>query len=185
MPTMASPSTQNSTSFGSISPTSHPDKTPPTTPAGDATITIHPPGKDPNPVRGPKSSFSDLFAFTRRAHLPILTSALLTAALVAAARTGYAVLTGRIFEIVTRFGAGLLTADEYLSEISKWCGYLCLLGLAMWAVASLDMALWIATGELRAKTAREALFQAFLQKTMSWYDARESGTSSLLVGVHT
>lgn len=182
MPTMASPSTQNSTSFGSISPTSQPDKTPPT-PTGDATITIHPPGKDP--VRGPQSSFSDLFAFTRRAHLPILTSALLTAALVAAARTGYAVLTGRIFEIVTRFGAGLLTADEYLSEISKWCGYLCLLGLAMWAVASLDMALWIATGELRAKTAREALFQAFLQKTMSWYDARESGTSSLLVGVHT
>ncbi|KAK0749732.1 P-loop containing nucleoside triphosphate hydrolase protein [Schizothecium vesticola] len=133
----------------------------------------------------PKSSFRDLFAFTRRAHLPILTSAFFTAALVAAARTGYAVLTGRIFEIVTRFGAGLITADEYLSEISRWCGYLCLLGLAMWLVASLDMALWITTGELRAKTAREALFGAFLQKTMAWYDARESGTSSLLVGIHT
>lgn len=179
MPTMASPSTQNSTSFESLSPTSHPDKTP----AGDAILTIHPPGKDPNP--SPQSSFSDLFAFTRRAHLPILTSALVTAALVAAARTGYAVLTGRIFDIVTRFGAGLLTADEYLADISRWCGYLCLLGLAMWAVASLDMALWIATGELRAKTAREALFRALLQKTMAWYDARESGTSSLLVGVHT
>lgn len=181
MPTMASPSTQNSTSFGSISPTSHPNKTPTD---NDAIITIHPPSTAPvGPA--PKSSFTDLFAFTRRAHLPILTSALLTAALVAAARTGYAVLTGRIFEIVTRFGAGLLTADEYLSEISQWCGYLCLLGLAMWAVASLDMALWIATGELRAKTAREALFRAFLGKTMSWYDARESGTSSLMVGVHT
>lgn len=181
MPTMASPSTQNSTSFGSLSPTAHPDKTP----AGDAILTIHPPSTAPVGPGPKSSSFSDLFAFTRRAHLPILTSALLTAALVAAARTGYALLTGRIFDIVTRFGAGLLTADEYLAAISRWCGYLCLLGLAMWAVASLDMALWIATGELRAKTAREALFRAFLQKTMAWYDARESGTSSLLVGVHT
>jgi len=174
-------STQNSILIGSTSSTSYPDKTPPQ--PNDAIITIHPPEKDSGP--DPKSSFKDLFAFTRRAHFPILTSAFFTAALVAAARTGYAVLTGRIFEIVTRFGAGLITADEYLSEISRWCGYLCLLGLAMWLVASLDMALWITTGELRAKTAREALFRAFLQKTMAWYDARESGTSSLLVGVHT
>ncbi|KAK1830120.1 alpha-factor-transporting ATPase [Podospora conica] len=179
---MASPSTQHSTFQGSTSSTSYPDKTPPH--SNDAAITIHPPGT--NPVApSPQSSFKDLFAFTRRAHLPILTSAFFTAALVAAARTGYAVLTGRIFETVTRFGAGAISADEYLAEVSRWCGYLCLLGLAMWLVASLDMALWIATGELRARAAREALFRAFLKKTMAWYDARESGTSSLLVGVHT
>ncbi|KAK1752972.1 putative ABC transporter expressed in the mitochondrial inner membrane [Echria macrotheca] len=132
-----------------------------------------------------KSSFSDLFVFTRRYHLPIVVCAFVTAALVAGARTAYAVFVGTIFEIVTRFGAGQLQPDDFFAQISRWAGYLCLLGLGMWLVATIDTALWVLTGELRARTAREKLFGAFLRKTMSWYDSRENGMSSLMVGIQT
>lgn len=132
-----------------------------------------------------KSSFRDLFAFTRRHHVPVVGCAVFTAAMVAGARTTYAVLTGKIFDIVTRFGAGHLRPEEFLSDMSRWAGYMCLLGLGMWAVSSADMTLWVLTGELRARTARERLFASFLQKSMAWYDSRDSGISSLMVGIQT
>jgi len=132
-----------------------------------------------------QSSFRDLFAFTRRHHVPVMGCAFFTAALVAGARTTYAVLTGKIFDVVTRFGAGLLSPEQFMSELSKWAGYMCLLGLGMWAVSSIDMSLWVLTGELRARTARERIFTSFLHKSMAWYDSRDSGMSSLMVGIQT
>ncbi|KAK5657432.1 hypothetical protein OQA88_3004 [Cercophora sp. LCS_1] len=141
-------------------------------------------GSNDAPV-GPKPSFKDLFAFTRRRHIPIMICAIFTAGLVAGARTAYAVLTGKIFETAAHFGSGIITGDEYLSEISRLCGFMCLLGLGTWAASSLDIMLWILTGELRARTAREKLFASFIRKTMTWYDSRENGMSSLMVGINT
>ncbi|KAK0649026.1 P-loop containing nucleoside triphosphate hydrolase protein [Cercophora newfieldiana] len=136
-------------------------------------------------AQGQKSTFKDLFSFTQRAHVPIIVCAFFTAALVAGTRTAYAVLTGKIFELSTKFGAGVLPGSDFLSQTSTLTIYMCLLGLGMWLVASIDVALWVTTGELRAKTARKTLFASFLRKTMTWYDSRDNGMSSLMVGIHT
>ncbi|KAK0611790.1 P-loop containing nucleoside triphosphate hydrolase protein [Immersiella caudata] len=182
---MGPPSTQATTLVGSNTTTTFATEKKEACSHQDAVIHIEDTPQLKDATQGQKSSLKDLFSFTRRAHVPITVCAFITAALVAVARTGYAVLTGRIFEIVTRFGAGLLTGSDFLSEMSRWSGYMCLLGLGMWLVASLDVALWVITGELRAETARKMLFESFLRKTMTWYDSRDNGTSSLMVGIHT
>jgi len=182
---MGSPSTLAATLVGSNTANSLSTEKKEVLPQQDAIINI-----DDSPIllkdasQGQMSSFKDLFSFTQQAHVPIVVCAFFTAALVAGARTAYAVLTGRIFDLVTRFGAGLLTGSDFLSQMSRWSGYMCLLGLGMWLVASLDVALWVITGELRAKTARKLLFASFLRKTMTWYDSRDHGMSSLMVGIH-
>ena len=51
----------------------------------------------------------------------------------------------------------------------------------MWAIGSMDMALWITSGELRAKAARKTLFSALIQKEMEWFDLRDDGISSLVI----
>src|SRR5688500_5294181 len=135
---MGSPSTQATTLVGSnMITTSAADKKEVYS-HQDAVIHIEDASHLKDTAQGQKSSFRDLFSFTRQAHVPVIVCAFITAALVAGARTGYAVLTGRIFEIVTRFGAGLLTGSDFLSEMSRWSGYMCLLGLGMCLVASID-----------------------------------------------
>ena len=126
-----------------------------------------------------------LFTFTRPHHIALVLCAFFTAAVVAAGRTAYAILLGKIFDVISRWGAGALTGEGFLSEISKWCVYMCLLGLGLWLSASVDIALWVTAGELRAKTARNALFASLLRKTTQWYDLKENGMSSLMVQIQT
>ncbi|KAK3385407.1 P-loop containing nucleoside triphosphate hydrolase protein [Podospora didyma] len=153
---------------------------------GDAVVNVEQPSvtKDVVPVTQ-KSSFKDLFAFTQRSHISIIICAFVTAALVAAGKTAFAILLGKIFDVVSRFGALLLTSQEFISEISQWALYLTLLGFGVWLSASLDATLWVITGELRARAARNSLFASLLKKTTQWYDSQESGMSSLMVGIQT
>ncbi|KAK3376904.1 P-loop containing nucleoside triphosphate hydrolase protein [Lasiosphaeria ovina] len=134
---------------------------------------------------GQKSSFKDLFSFTRRNHVPIIGCAFATAALVAVARTAYAIVLGRIFECVSEWGAGGLDNGDFQSQISRWSVYMTLLGLAMWLFSGLDIAVWVVTGELRARTARNIIFSSLLRKTAEWYDSRAHGMSSLMIGIQT
>ncbi|KAK4217547.1 putative ABC transporter expressed in the mitochondrial inner membrane [Rhypophila decipiens] len=147
-------------------------------------ITSQETGKGPNPDAH-QSSFKDLFSFSRPRHVLVMVSALATAALVAAGRTAYAVLLGKIFGVVAQWGAGTLDPDEFLSQISRWSIYFVVLGAGMWFVSSVDIALWVVTGELRARTTRETLFSSLLDKPTGWYDLRMNGLASLLVGIHT
>ncbi|KAK0712842.1 P-loop containing nucleoside triphosphate hydrolase protein [Lasiosphaeria miniovina] len=134
---------------------------------------------------GQKSSFKDLFSFTRRSHVPIIGCAFATAALVAVARTAYAIVLGRIFECVSEWGAGGLDNGDFQSQISRWSVYMTLLGLAIWLFSGLDIAVWVVTGELRARTARNIIFSSLLRKTAEWYDSRADGMSSLMIGIQT
>lgn len=132
-----------------------------------------------------RSSLKDLFAFARLRHVPVMVSALATASLVAAGRTAYAVLLGKVFEVVALWGAGSLDSHDFLSQITQWSIYLVVLGVGMWLISTVDIALWVITGELRARTAREILFSSLLNKSTRWYDLRINGMASLMVGVHT
>lgn len=132
-----------------------------------------------------RSSFKNLFAFTLPKYRWIVFCAFLTAAVIAGGRTAYAVILGKMFEFVTSYGAGVIDEDYLLTETSRWCVYLCFLGIGLWVFYSLDMALWVLTGELRARTTRNVLFTTLLNKNAQWYDLREHGLSSLLVGIQT
>ncbi|KAK3485208.1 P-loop containing nucleoside triphosphate hydrolase protein [Neurospora hispaniola] len=136
----------------------------------------------PKPVR---SSFKNLFAFTRPAHVSLMVTALCGSAVIAAGRTAYAVLLGKIFEVCTSYGAGIIAASDLLHQVSHWCLYMFLLGIGMWVVCSFDVALWVMAGELRAKTTRETLFSTLLNKSAAWFDLREHGMSSLMTAIQT
>ena len=150
----------------------------------DTDLTLSNVDEKPNPVVH-RSSFKDLFAFTRPRHVLVICCALATSLLVAAGRTTYAVLLGKVFEVVAQWGAGSLDPVDFLSQITQWSIYFVLLGAAMWLVCSIDIALWVVTGELRARTAREILFSSLLGKSTAWYDLRMDGMASLMVGIHT
>ncbi len=132
-----------------------------------------------------KPSFRHLFVFRGGTQTSVICGALVTACVVAAIKTLYAVALGTIFEILTQFGSATIGADEFLSDISRWCLYLVALGGGMLIFSGLDMGLWITSGELGARTAREELFSSLMKKTMTWYDSREDGNASLMVGIQT
>ncbi|KAK4187799.1 putative ABC transporter expressed in the mitochondrial inner membrane [Podospora australis] len=132
-----------------------------------------------------RSTFATLFSFTHRRHIPLVAISFFTATIVAAGRTAYAILLGKIFEVVSEWGAGALTSSGLLAEISQWCIYFVLLGLGVWLFSSIDIALWVVCGEIRARTTRETMFGALLGKTAGWYDLRGEGVWALLVQVQT
>ncbi|KAL1844000.1 hypothetical protein VTJ49DRAFT_6404 [Mycothermus thermophilus] len=169
-----------------ISPTKHPSSTqggsilhlenPQSPTRDDSTNTV--------PIKT-KSNISHLFAFTPPAHIPLLVVSFTTAAVLAAARTAYAVLLGRLFECAANFGSGVLAPAPFLAEVSKWAVWLCVLGVGIWAFATVDVAAWIVGGELRAKTVREQVFATLLKRNMGWFEKKGEGVGGLVVGVVT
>lgn len=135
--------------------------------------------------QGSRSSWKDLFVFSTSRQLWVLPCALATACAAAAGKAVYTILLGKIFDVVSKFGAGALDGDEALAQVSQWCAYLCTLGIGFWIFNGLDMVLWMVSGELRAKSARETLLSSLLLKEMEWYDSREDGMASLMIRIQT
>ena len=139
------------------------------------------PAEQPQPGKKSSSPWKHLFAFTTPKQLSILTCAVTTAAAVAAGKTAYTYFLGRVFDIMAKYGAGVLGGQELLSQVSRWCGYTTVLGVGVWTMSSVDMALWITSGELRAMTARKTLFARLIQKEMGWFDSTADGMSSTII----
>lgn len=127
------------------------------------------------------SPWKGVLAFTTPRQIAVMVCAVATAAVVAAGKTVYTVLLGKIFDVVSKYGADLLGGEELLAQISPWCGYLAVLGVGMWLLSSMDLALWIISGALRAQTARKTLFSTLIEKEMDWFDSRQDGMSSLVI----
>ncbi|KAK4132745.1 P-loop containing nucleoside triphosphate hydrolase protein [Trichocladium antarcticum] len=140
-----------------------------------------PPSHDPKPTA--KSTFRHLVTFTPPAHYPFLGLALGTAAAVAACRTAYAVVLGKIFQAVAAFGAGALPADVFLAEVARWCVWLCGLGAAVWVFASLDVVAWVVGGELRARVVRGRVFGGLVGCGVGWFEGRAEGVAGVVNAV--
>jgi ATP-binding cassette subfamily B (MDR/TAP) protein 1 len=54
------------------------------------------------------------------------------------------------------------------------------LGSASWLLNGGYFMLWLAFGELQAKSVREKLFDGMLEKDMEWYDMRKNGIGALV-----
>lgn len=133
------------------------------------------------PQNGPsKSTWRHLFIFTDRRHAAILGFAIVSAVLVAATKTLYAILLGKIMDLVSPLGAGTISGTKAMEGVRMWCLVLTGVGVAIWAFNSALMALWVIFGELSAKSARDGLFSNLLSKEMAWFDRQEEGVSSAL-----
>ncbi|ROV95924.1 hypothetical protein VSDG_05129 [Cytospora chrysosperma] len=139
---------------------------------------------DKTPINAPsKSTWRHLFVFTERRHATILGFAIVAAVLVAATKTLYAILLGKIMDLVSPLGAGTISGTTAMEGVRMWCLVLTGVGVAIWAFNSALMTLWVIFGELSAKSARESLFSNLLSKEMAWFDRQEEGVSSALASM--
>lgn len=148
----------------------------------DTTSSTNPQTAGNTPVR---SSFKHLFSFTRWNQVGPLIAALAASAAFAAIRSIYPIFLGKIFNIVSDFGAGRRSGSETLHEISHWSQILIGLGVMNCLSGSAFLALWVIFGELQAKSIRQDIFKSLLSKKISWFDSLDQGTSSLLVRIQT
>lgn len=148
----------------------------------DTTSSTNPQTAGNKPVR---SSFKHLFSFTRWNQVGPLIAALAASAAFAAIRSIYPIFLGKIFNIVSDFGAGRRSGSETLHEISHWSQILIGLGVMNCLSGSAFLALWVIFGELQAKSVRQDIFKSLLSKKISWFDSLDQGTSSLLVRIQT
>ncbi|KAH7179800.1 P-loop containing nucleoside triphosphate hydrolase protein [Fusarium flagelliforme] len=132
-----------------------------------------------------KSSWKQLFAFTKRSHTGALVAALIAAAFSAGFKTVLAVILGKIFDIIAGFGNGTFTGDEALSRVSDWALVLLGMGIGNWIASTAFLALWVIFGELQACSVRENIFASLLSKDMAWFDSQSEGISSLLIRIQT
>lgn len=128
------------------------------------------------------ATWKHLFVFTKGHQTGFLSLAIVASLLVAAVKTVFAVVIGRIMDIVSPLGAGRIDATAAMSGLTIWCVVLAGLGLASWAFNSALLALWIVFGELVAKTARMSVFEHLLDREMAWFDCHREGLSTALSG---
>jgi ATP-binding cassette subfamily B (MDR/TAP) protein 1 len=124
-----------------------------------------------------------LFGFTTKKHLPILSGALLSAAVAAATLPVFAIIYGLIFRDYTDYGAGKLDSHALRSSVTKYC--LILTGIASlnWMANSFYFFFFLTFGELQARSARNKIFDALIRKDMAWYDTRETGIAAFLPAI--
>ncbi|RSL43225.1 hypothetical protein CEP53_011802 [Fusarium sp. AF-6] len=153
----------------------------------DSQPPINTPSPNPNPPsqQAAKSSWRQLFLFTRKSHTGTLIAALIASAFTAAFKTVLAVILGKIFDVTAGFGNGSLSRSETLSDISMWSLVLLGLGIGNWIASTAFLALWVVFGELQASSVRKDMFVGLLAKDMAWFDAQTEGISSLLVRIQT
>ncbi|KAK3075923.1 ATP-dependent permease [Teratosphaeriaceae sp. CCFEE 6253] len=121
-----------------------------------------------------------LFFFTTKANLPVLIAGVTCSVIAGAASPIQLYLTGKLFEGFTSYASGAWTAEELMHEQTKYVIYLVAVAGATWLFFSLEFMLWLAFGELQAKSARDRLFHGLLEKDIEWYDMRKNGIGALL-----
>lgn len=157
------------------------------TPPEHSVVPVGSNGESPDDARKSDggATWKHLFVFAQRGQAGFLSLAIVACLLVAAVKTVFAVLIGRIMDIVSPLGSGSMNAGTAMAGLTIWCVVLAGLGLAAWAFNSALLALWIIFGELVAKTARKCVFGRLLDREMAWFDGHHEGLSSALSGMQT
>jgi ATP-binding cassette subfamily B (MDR/TAP) protein 1 len=130
-----------------------------------------------------KMGWNVLFSFTTRKHIPVLSVALVFATIAALTLPAMAVVFGLIFRQFADFGAGKLSATEFLHNVSRYCTYLTAFGGVSWMANSVYFMSFLMFGELQARSARDRLFDALLKKDMAWYDTKDTGVAAFLPAI--
>ncbi|KAI7484732.1 putative ABC transporter [Hortaea werneckii] len=132
-----------------------------------------------------KAPWKALFFFTTKANLPILVSAVICSIACGAIMPIEAFITGKIFDGFSSFALRKTSATEFLDHQKKYVVYQVALSGASWVFHSCEFMLWLAFGELQAKSARDRLFHGLLEREIEWYDMRKNGIGALLPRLQT
>ncbi|KAK5676695.1 ATP-dependent permease [Elasticomyces elasticus] len=138
---------------------------------------------EPDPVSDDESQATPwraLFFFTTKANIPILIAGSICSIIAGAASPFQSYLTGKLFQGFTSYASGAWTGEKLMHEQTRYVLYLVAVGGASWVFHSLEFVLWLAFGELQAKSARDRLFHGLLEKDVAWYDMRKNGIGALL-----
>jgi ATP-binding cassette subfamily B (MDR/TAP) protein 1 len=127
-----------------------------------------------------KAPWRALFAFTTRRQIPMIIAGIITAALAGAASPANNLIVGKLYGGFTDYASGKLDKDEFMRLETKYVIYLVGIAAGSWLLHTLDFAIWVAFGELQAKSARDRLFYGLLDKDIEWYDMRKNGIGALL-----
>ncbi|KAF2105495.1 P-loop containing nucleoside triphosphate hydrolase protein [Lophiotrema nucula] len=130
-----------------------------------------------------RAGLRTLFAFMTRKHLPVFSAAVISAVLAAFTYPAMAVLYGTIFRQFADFGSGKIDSANFLHNASKYASILCAVAALSWLLNSVAVSMFLTFGELQAKSARDRIFNALLEKDVEWYDTRENGIGAFLPGV--
>jgi hypothetical protein len=126
-----------------------------------------------------RGSWKALFNFTNRKHLPLLLGAIFCSVLVGIVTPAQAYLMGKVFSTFARFGAGQMSEHDFTHSLSLYCVYFVVLGAVCWVFTAGLFAGWVVFGELQARSARDRLFNALVDREMEWFDQRKDGVAAL------
>ena len=121
-----------------------------------------------------------LFGFTTTSHIPVLISALVSAAAAAATLPVISIIYGQIFGAYSDYGSGKTDGNTLLNEVSRLCLIMTGITAASWILNSIFFSLFLLFGELQAKSARSRIFDVLIRKDITWFDMRESGIAAFL-----
>ena len=131
------------------------------------------------------TSWRALFNFTDQSHLIVLTPAVLLSALSGVLLPAVAILMGKYFDALAKYGAGTITDHELVQKVLFITYGLIAIGAATWLLKGGYFTLWLVFGEMQAKRVRDNLFQSLLLKDLEWFEMRSSGVGSLLSRLQT
>ena len=130
-------------------------------------------------------SWRALFSFTRKNHLPFLLVALIFSLSSGVAIPALAIFLGKLFNLITNFGAGRIDGDDLVAKTSTYGLYLVALGCASAVLNAGYFGFWVWFGELQAKAVRDRLFDGLLEKDMEWFDMRTAGVNAMVQRLQT
>lgn len=96
-----------------------------------------------------------------------------------------AIFLGRFFDAFADFGAGKISSDKLMDRTLTSVYALLGVGAGTILLKSGMFAAWLSFGEMQAKSVRDELFKALLEKDLEWFEMRESGVGTLLARLQT
>jgi ATP-binding cassette subfamily B (MDR/TAP) protein 1 len=125
-----------------------------------------------------------LFNFTTRKHVLLFLASFFCSFLVGIVTPTQAYLMGKIFSAFAKFGAGQISEQDFKQSIGSYCVYFVMLGAICWVFTAGLFAGWVTFGELQARSARDRLFNALVDRDIEWFDQRTDGVAALSTRLH-
>ncbi|KAF2437037.1 P-loop containing nucleoside triphosphate hydrolase protein [Tothia fuscella] len=120
-----------------------------------------------------------LFNFTTRKHLPVFFLALTSSVIVGIVVPVQSYLIGKLFTVFADFGAGKSDKATFSHKLNNYCIYFVILGGAQWLFSAILYANWAIFGDLQARSARDRIFTALVDREIEWFDQRKDGVAAL------
>jgi ATP-binding cassette, subfamily B (MDR/TAP), member 1 len=134
---------------------------------------------------GKSKSWKAIFIFTKRGHVLAVIPAMALSAAGGALGPVMAIFLGRFLDAFADFESGKISPDKLMERTLKSVYALLGIGIGNILLEGGLFFAWLSFGEMQAKSVRDDLFQALLQKDLEWFEMRESGVGALLTRLQT